>query len=255
MRKATKICIANQKGGVGKTTSTFCLATAKARAGKMTLMIDIDPQFSLTVSCGMEPDDPGYEGNSTCSLFKKGVNPLDCCFKVASLKYDNLFIVPSSQQLAVTANKLALNSAGIFAFKENIEFLSKYFDYIFFDCPPSLDQLLTSSLISSDKVIIPVKPEKLSYIGIDLISETIKAVQEDANSKLKVAGTLVTMYRRQSVEHNKYLEIIKNDNRDLLGVIPLSTIVTKELPYGRPCVDAHPTAAPSKAYIEVANKI
>ena len=256
MPNAKVISIANQKGGVGKTTTTYNLATSLSRAGKTVLMIDMDPQYSLTESCAMLPDAEEYNGMSTCRLYQKNVDPLDCCFTVDALETTKLFIIPSSQELAVTAKKLFSQTAALKVFKSNITKLREYFDYIFLDCPPSLDELLTSSLISSDGVIIPVKPERLSYAGLKLIMPTIQAIQEAPdnqpnNKELKVIGLIATMYRSQSNEHREHLNKISSEY-ELMGTIPLSTVVTKGIEFGLPVVVAHPTAKAAKEYNRIA---
>lgn len=252
MPNAIRIAIANQKGGVGKTTTTMNLAAAKAKQGSMTLMIDLDPQYCLTESCAMEPDK--LQGGNCCDLFSKKTDLLKCCYNVESTKMDNLFIVPATQELAVLGKKLFTSKAQLGTFKENVEALSKIFDYIFFDCPPQLDELLSSALLSSHKVIIPIKPERLPYKGLELIKGTISAFQSDANPNLELTGVLVNMYRKNTVEHNKYLTKLREEE-NVLGVVPLSTMVTKEIEFGRPCTVAHPTSAAAKAFIEVTNKI
>lgn len=248
--------IANQKGGVGKTTTTYNLAASLSRAGKTVLMIDMDPQYSLTESCGMFPDAPEFKGMSTCKLFTKNTDLLDCCFTVDSMQTVKLFIIPSSQRLAITAKDLFYQKDSINTFKKNVDKLRRYFDYIFLDCPPSLDDLLTSSLVASDGVIVPVKPERLSYAGLELIMPTIKAIQDapinqPSNRSLKVIGILATMYRRQTMEHRDYLSRLSSEY-NLIGVIPLSATVSKGLEYGLPVVATHPTSNAAREYERIA---
>lgn len=255
---AIKIAVANQKGGVGKTTTTYNLATAKVRvAGKRVLQIDMDPQFNLLESCKMRPDDPVYEGFSTCSLFDKNIDPLDCIFTVDSLGNNtNLFIVPSTINLAVTAKELYSNSTALATFRQHIIELDKYFDYIFFDCPPTLDELLLASLVSADGVIIPTKPEELSYGGLKLILGTIEDVRKSpsGNKDLETLGLIATMYRSQVSEHQTILADMTS-KYNVLGIIPQSAVVTKGFPQGLPVVVTHPQSKAAKAYISIANNL
>lgn len=256
---AKKIAVANQKGGVGKTTTTYNLAAVKARIGKMVLMIDMDPQYSLTESCAMMPDDPVFNGMNTCNLFLRETDPLDCCFAVEAINSKKLFITPSSQQLAVTAKNLFTRPDGILTFQKKISQLDKYFDYIFFDCPPSLDELLISSIVSADEVIVPCKPEMLSYAGLNLIMPTIEAIKNPpagqlGNPNLKVDGIIVTMMRPTIIEHKTYFQKIAEEF-NVMGVVPLSAVVNRGLASGLPVIAAHPASNAAKAYSSIAETI
>lgn len=244
-------CICNQKGGVGKTTTVYNLAAALARAGKKVLMIDMDPQYSLTESCGLTSSDDDYTDYNSCNLFYKVTDPLDCCYTVDAMGPTRLFIIPSNQELAVVANKLSTVQEHIASFKSNIDRLREFFDYIFIDCPPSLDMLLMSSLVVSDTVIVPVKPEKLSYAGLGLIFSTINSVKDSSNKDLEIAGVIVTMSRAGVIEHKNYIRLIDSEY-NLLGVIPLSSAIGKGLERGLPVVAAHPSSKPAKEYNNIA---
>ena len=253
---AKVIAIGNQKGGVGKTISTYNLAASLSRAGKTTLMIDMDPQYSLTLSCAMLPDAEEYNGMSTCSLFDKKTDPLDCCFTVDAMKTTNLFIIPSSQKLAVTERKLSSVKGVYQTFRTHVEKLRDYFDYIFFDCPPTLAELLISSLIAADGVIIPVIPDKLSYGVIDDMLTTINEVKngrenQPHNKGLEIVGFIATKYSSRSQVHNDYVELI-NEEQNLLGIIPDATSVSKAVEEGLPVVIAHPQTKAAKEYKRIA---
>lgn len=259
MPNAKKIVIANHKGGVGKTTTTYCLAAAKAKTDKMVLMIDLDFQYSLTLSCGMFRKDNSYKNTSASELFNAGVSLPDLCFNVTPAHLEKLFIIPGSDQLAVLPEKITANPSLIEAFKNNINGLSKFFDYIFIDLGPTLNSLLTAALLVADEVIVPVKPELISVAGLDIFVNTIKEIQKApkgslGNKKLRFDGIIINMYRSVVREHNNYLEML-NKNFNVLGVIPNSAIVTKEIENGRPVTLAHPSSTVAKTFFEIANNL
>ena len=186
------IAIANQKGGVAKTTSTYNLATAKAIEGKKVLMIDLDAQGSLTIAAGFEPGEDKLEGFSTVDLFNTKKDPADAVFEVKSVPLDEkLYIIPSDPNLANTENYVNSLDEKVYFIKDACDVLEQYgFDYIFLDCPPNLGIIVTNALVAANEVIIPVKTDYLSYRGVELITDSVEKVKSNKrmNPEIEILG-------------------------------------------------------------------
>ena len=178
------IAVANQKGGVGKTTSTLNLGAALAAAGKRVLLVDLDPQASLTKGVGIEPSELD---SGTFTLFKTGN-------KAEVLRQnDYLAIIPTSIRLATIPQEIAshVNPNGIL--RKALAPLSKEFDVMLLDTPPNLDRLTINALAAADYVIIPCQTQVMAMQGLQDFANTLEAVKE-LNERLAVLAVLPTMY-------------------------------------------------------------
>lgn len=253
------IAIANQKGGVAKTTTTYNLAVAKAIIGKQVLMIDLDPQASLTICCGMNPDDHDFEKYNICKLFEGKIDPAECAFNVEKTKLENLFIVPSNIDLAVTETKLVVGRNSDVQLRKAVLKLKPYFDYIFIDCPPQLGTLLINALVAADEVIIPVKTEYLAYRGLKALLNTIEDIQSgdgdrSLNPDLVLKGIIATMFKKNINDNQDVLALLEQKS-NVLGVIKDSADVNRTIIDGKPVVLSNKKTATAKAYMEIAFEI
>jgi chromosome partitioning protein len=181
----------NQKGGVGKTTTTVNLGAALAEAGNHVCMIDLDPQAHLTINYGMEPT------ADTCSLYDVLLN--DRSFLEAVHKVDDrIAVVPSSIDLAAAEVELVSVLGRERLLKERLEAVEHDFDFILLDCPPSLGLLTLNALAVADEVIIPMQPHFLALQGVAKLLETVQLVNKRINPKLRISGIVLTMFDSQT---------------------------------------------------------
>ena len=246
------IAFANQKGGVAKTTSTHNIATLKAIAGKKVLMIDLDPQASLTILCNFMP---GQNEFSVCNLFDGKTDPLDCGYLVKSTNLENLYIVPSDIELAEVEQNITGRTAREKILKKALKSFEEYFDYVFIDCPPQLGILTTNALVAADRVITPAKAEYLSYRGIRALKRTIQnIVEEGLNEKLSFEGFIITMFEKNINDQKDMLEQFKKESA-VLGIVKKSADTYRSVLDGIPVVMSAPKSDVALSYQEIAEKI
>lgn len=241
------IALANQKGGVAKTTSTFNLGVTLAKRNRRVLLVDLDPQASLTICAGLEPYD--YESN-ICTLLQGTTTPTDC---IQPIK-DNLSIITSSIALAGLEIGLVSRTMRELILKKALKSIQPAYDYILIDCPPQLSILTINALSAADYVIIPSKTDYLSYRGIEQLLDTIAVTKEECNDKLEILGVIATMYESKIKDCREVLSALE-EKYPVLAVTKKLSIVNKGLYDGLAVVEQAANNDIAVAYGEVCDYI
>lgn len=242
------IALANQKGGVAKTTSTHNIGVALAKKGKRVLLLDLDSQASLTISVGIEPLE--VEKN-IINVLDKGKCDINECVQQVS---ENLYIITSTIDLASLEMEVLSRASREKILDRALEPIKNEYDFILIDCPPQLSILTINALSCADGVIIPTKTDYLSYRGIELLMDTISEIKELINPRLEVLGTIATLYNMRSNDDKDILNGLK-DNYNVMGVVKMLVSAKKGIYDGLSVVEREPNNDISIEYITIADML
>jgi len=244
------ISISNQKGGVGKTTTTINLATSLAAVKKNVLIVDADPQGNASTGLGLSYDErkPSiYEMIHEKKLLKEGIKET----LIPGLK-----IIGANTDLAAAEVELTNFENREYVFKSIFAEINN-FDFIFVDCPPALGLLTINSLVASDTTLIPLQSEFFALEGLSALIQTIKLIQQSFNKNLKIEGILLTMLDKR----NSLSSLVEKDVRHHFGdqvyktTIPRNVKISEAPSHGKPALVYDTQAAGSLAYIELAKEV
>lgn len=244
------IAVANQKGGVTKTTTVFNISAALAKMGKKVLMVDMDSQASLTISAGLEPLELTY---TVCDILEKPAKPTKDC--IVNLEHiENLSIIPSIIDLAILETEMLSRPAREKILLRALTQVESDFDYIIIDCPPQLSILTMNGLSAADEVIIPVKTDYLAYRGLTQLGDTIQDVRQYINDKIKIAGVIASLFEVVIKEDKEILARLQSEY-NVIGIIKKAAAAKKGVYEGLPVVFQFEKSDIAKEYFNIAKMI
>ncbi len=245
------IAIANQKGGVGKTTTSINLSASLAAKGKKVLVIDTDPQGNTTSGFGVEKNDLD---NTVYELMLSECSIKEC---ILNDVVNGVSIIPSNINLAAAEIELIGVDRKEYILKREVEWIKDNYDYIIIDCPPSLSMLTINAMTTADTVLVPIQCEYYALEGLSQLIHTINLVKERLNPDLDIEGVVFTMYDSRT---NLSMQVVENVKSNLSQkvfqtLIPRNIRLAEAPSYGMPINAYDPKSAGAEAYMQLAEEV
>ncbi len=245
------IAVANQKGGVGKTTTAVNLSSCLGYKGKKVLLIDVDPQGNSTSGLGIDKKKIGK------SAYDVLINDVDIAETLVQTPIENLMICPSNIQLAGAEVELVSTISRETRLKNSLDTIKDNYDFILIDCPPSLGLLTLNSLTASNTILVPIQCEYYALEGLSQLMETVKLVQRHLNKELDVEGVVLTMFDARTNLSIQVVEEVKKyfRNKVYRTVIPRNVRLSEAPSYGLPIILYDPKSKGAECYLDLADEV
>ncbi|MBR4579994.1 MAG: ParA family protein [Lachnospiraceae bacterium] len=245
------IAIANQKGGVGKTTTTINLAACVAEKGKKVLVIDTDPQGNATTGFGIEKNELD---NTVYELMLGECSVKEC---IIGDVIENLSVIPSNVNLAAAEIELIDQDRKEYVLKNEIDWVKDQYDYIFIDCPPSLSMLTINAMTTADSVLVPIQCEYYAMEGLSQLIHTVNLIKKKINPSLTMEGVVFTMYDSRTNLSEEVVESVKEalEERIFKTLIPRNVRLAEAPSYGQPINIYDGKSAGAEAYRQLASEL